>query len=99
MIARLGLMLLFVAGTGVGAAENAPNCTAAVAGQLSLQAGVRCQCRFFPESHVTGTAAGHRWDCGILRGRMNDEIPATANPYPYPLPDALALDRTIILKR
>jgi hypothetical protein len=68
-------------------------CTAETAGQLSIQGIVQCECRPFLESRLAGTPAGSRWDCGILQARMNQEVPATANPYPFPLPPALLLDR------
>ncbi len=45
-------------------------CTEAVAGQLSEQAGVQCECKFFHASAMAGTPAGYRWDCGILRPRV-----------------------------
>lgn len=73
-------------------------CGEAVAGQLSVQANVQCACRWFNASALRGTPAGYRWDCGILRARTNHDVPATANPYPYPLPGALSLDRAIILQ-
>jgi hypothetical protein len=69
-----------------------PACTAAAAGQLSDQAGVRCACRHFPASALADTPAGHRWDCGILRARFNDAA-VDLNPYSYPLPGALWIDR------
>jgi hypothetical protein len=72
-------------------------CSATTAGQQSVQANIQCECRFFPASGLRGTPAGHRWDCGILRARNNQDVPATANPYPYPLPAALSLDRAVIL--
>jgi hypothetical protein len=72
-------------------------CAAGTAGQLSVQGNVQCECRWFPASRLRGTPAGHRWDCGILRARTNDEVPATANPYPYPLPEALSIERPLIL--
>ena len=71
-------------------------CTQRNAGQLSVQAKVQCECRFVPASRMAGTPAGYRWDCGILRARMNQDVPATSNPYPYSLPTALSLDRTIV---
>lgn len=74
-------------------------CTQRTAGQLSVQAEVQCACRFEPASRMAGTPAGYRWDCGILRARMNQDVPATSNPYPYPLPTALSLDRTIVQQR
>lgn len=79
------------------ALAETPACTAATAGQLSIQANVQCECRFFRASPAAGTPAGHRWDCGILRARTNQDVPATANPYPYPLPDALALGRGFVI--
>ncbi len=81
---------------GARAADAEPaRCEAATAGQLSLQAGVRCACRLFPASALAGTPAGHRWDCGILRARLN-EAPVDLNPYLYPLPAALALEGVVI---
>ena len=68
------------------------------AGQLSVQANVQCACRWFAASALHGTPAGYRWDCGILRARTNHEVPATANPYPYALPEALSLERPLILE-
>ncbi|MGH6887358.1 MAG: hypothetical protein ACREGK_14935 [Geminicoccales bacterium] len=67
-------------------------CTAQTAGQLSIQGIVQCECRLFLESRLAGTPTGWRWHCGILQARMNQDVPATANPYPYPLPPALLLD-------
>ena len=72
-------------------------CLAETAGQLSVQGNVQCECRWFAASRLRGTPAGHRWDCGILRARTNDEVPATSNPYPYPLPEALSIERPLIL--
>ena len=62
-----------------------------------MQGNVQCECRWFAASRLRGTPAGHRWDCGILRARTNDEVPATSNPYPYPLPEALSIERPLIL--
>ena len=73
-----------------------PACAATTAGQLSRQAGVRCACRFFPESGLAATPAGYRWDCGILRARLDDDLLVDLNPYPYPLPDALSIERAIV---
>ena len=73
----------------------APACAAATAGQLSSQAGVRCACRFLPESALAATPAGYRWDCGILRARL-DELPVDLSFYPYPLPDALSIERGFV---
>jgi len=73
-----------------------PACEAATVGQLSSQAGVRCACRFFPASALAATPAGYRWDCGILRARLGGDLLVDLNPYPYPLPDALSIERVIV---
>ena len=74
-------------------------CTAETAGQLSVQASVQCECRWFAASGLRRVPpAGYRWDCGILRARANHEVPATANPYPYPLPEALSVESPFILE-
>jgi hypothetical protein len=97
ILRALGGALLVTLSAGAAKAE-VPACTAGTAGQLSVQGNVQCACRFYRASPAAGTAAGHRWDCGILRARTNHEVPATANPYPYPLPGALSLDRTLVLQ-
>lgn len=73
-----------------------PACQAAIAGQLSVQADVQCECRFFTESRLAGTPAGYRWDCGVLRPRLNYAVPVDLNPYPYGLPDSLSIDQSSI---
>jgi hypothetical protein len=88
----LGLAaLLSLAGLAPAWGET-PACRAAIAGQLSVQADVQCECRFFTESRLAGTPAGYRWDCGILRPRLNAAVPVDLNPYPYGLPEALSLE-------
>ena len=67
-------------------------CARETAGQLSVQAGVRCQCVQVPEGAITGTTAGYAWDCGILRGRMNQLVPAAPDAYRGPLPDVLVIE-------
>jgi hypothetical protein len=76
--------------------EDIPECRAAIAGELSVQADVQCECRFFPASLLAGTRAGYRWDCGVLRPRLNYAVPVDLNPYPYPLPEGLSLDQSSI---
>jgi hypothetical protein len=71
-------------------------CDAGTAGQLSVQANVQCGCRWFAASDMRGTPAGYRWDCGILRARTNHEVPESANPYAYPLPEALSLEGVLL---
>ena len=79
--------------TAPGAAKaQAPTCGPDTAGQLSEQAGVRCQCIETAGGSITGQPSGYRWDCGILRGRMNQLIPATPNAYQGPLPDSIIVD-------
>ena len=101
---RASTVIMAAALLGAGSIFPSPGgtqtfaCDASSAGQLSVQANVQCACRFFTASEMRGTPAGYRWDCGILRARTNHEVPATANPYPYPLPSALSLDRAIILE-
>jgi hypothetical protein len=90
------LALAALAGTTPARATSPPPlCETATAGQLSIQAGVRCACRFFPASALAATPAGHRWDCGILRARL-DPAPVDLNPYLYPLPEALSIEGAII---
>lgn len=69
-----------------------PACGPETAGQLSDQAGVRCQCVAGAGGSITGETSGYRWDCGILRGRMNQLIPATPNAYQGPLPESIIVD-------
>ena len=73
-----------------------PACAAATAGQLSRQAGVRCACRFLPASGLAATPAGYRWDCGLLRARLDDDLLVDLNTYPYPLPEALSIERVLV---
>jgi hypothetical protein len=73
---------------------QAPACGPETAGQLSEQAGVRCQCVAGGGGSITGEPSGYRWDCGILRGRMNQLIPATPNAYQGPLPESIIVDPT-----
>ena len=40
-----------------------------------------------PEGGITGTTAGYAWDCGIVRGRMTQLVPAAPDAYRGPLPD------------
>jgi hypothetical protein len=69
-----------------------PACGPDTAGQLSDQAGVRCQCVVGAGGSITGEPSGYRWDCGILRGRMNQLVPASPNAYQGPLPEGIIVD-------
>ena len=70
----LALFAAVIMGTDGEAQAQAFQCTQAVAGQLSEQAGVQCECRFFHASAMAGTPAGYRWDCGILRPRVRTSV-------------------------
>ena len=88
----VALAALLAAPPGHAQVAEVPLCEAATVGQLSSQAGVRCACRQFPASALAGTPAGHRWECGLLRARV-EPLPVDLNFYPYPLPDALSIER------
>jgi hypothetical protein len=85
---------VMVLGLASAAQGQAPACGPETAGQLSDQAGVRCQCVLGAGGSITGEPSGYRWDCGILRGRMNQLIPATPNAYQGPLPESIIVDPT-----
>jgi hypothetical protein len=67
-------------------------CEPETAGQLSVQAGVRCQCVPAPQGGITGAPGGYAWDCGVLRGRRNQLVPAAPDAYQGPLTDALVIE-------
>ncbi len=93
----LGLAaLLAMAVLAPARGDEIPECRAAIAGQLSVQADVQCECRFFTESRLAGTGAAYRWDCGILRPRLNHGVAVDLNVYPYGLPDSLSIDQSSI---
>ena len=75
------------------------SCSAATAGQLSVQAGVRCECRSLPEGRITGLPAGYRWDCNLLHGRMNHTIPADLNAYQGDLSGLILTERRFFRRR
>ena len=79
-------------GPGPAAHGQTFACVRETAGQLSVQAGVRCQCAPVAGGGITGTPAGYAWDCGILRGRRNQLVPAAPDGYSGPLVDALIID-------
>src|SRR3712207_3442269 len=94
-IRAFGLFLSFAVAVvpWAGPAAQAPACDAQAEGTVACVAGRLCGCRFGRGSPATGLADGFRWDCGILRPRCGDPIPATIDPYQGPLPDALAIER------
>jgi hypothetical protein len=81
-----------VLGLASDAQAQAPACGPETAGQLSEQAGVRCQCAASAGGSITGEPSGYRWDCGVLRGRMNQLVPASPNAYQGPLPEGIIVD-------
>jgi hypothetical protein len=87
------------AGWSATAEAQAFACTADTAGQLSVQAGVRCECRWLPEGEITGLPAGYRWDCDLLGGRMNHTIPADLNAYQGDLSGLILTDRRVPRRR
>jgi hypothetical protein len=74
-------------------------CTQDAVGQLSVQAGVRCQCVLSPGGSITGAPAGYAWDCGVLRGRMNQLVPAGPESYQSPPIDSVIVDPSVVPER
>ena len=69
-----------------------PQCSVEMAGSLSCQANVACECQYFHASAAHGTPAGYRWDCGIKRPKCA-VVPAEIG-YDGPFPDAVGIDRS-----
>lgn len=76
-------------------------CSVDAVDRVACIAGRLCACRFVPGSPATGLPDGYRWDCGILRPRCGDPVPATIDAWQGPLPEGLSLDqsRTIVNQR
>ena len=92
-IVSLGLLAATVVILPLRAEEAAiPRCTTEVAGSLSCQANVACECKYFHASAAHGTPAGYRWDCGIRRPKC-EVVPADVGGYRGPYPDTLVIDR------
>lgn len=75
------------------AAAQSPGCDGASTGLVACIAGRLCACGFARGSAATGLPDGYRWDCGILRPRCGEPVPATLDPYLGPLPEALSIER------
>ena len=75
------------------AAAQSPTCADANAGMVACIAGRLCACGLVRGSVATGLPDGFRWDCGILRPRCGEPVPATLDPYLGPLPEALSIER------
>lgn len=89
----LFLVLGLVALPWVPLRAQAPLCAVETVGQVACIAGRLCDCRLGRGSPATGLPDGFRWDCGILRPPCGDPRPATIDPYPGLLPDALSIER------
>ncbi|MCL6608641.1 MAG: hypothetical protein K6T74_11170, partial [Geminicoccaceae bacterium] len=64
---RLALALPLLAAAVPATAQQPPACRPETAGIVTCMAGRLCACRFERAGRMTGTPAGWRWDCGILR--------------------------------
>lgn len=82
-------------GAPARAADAPAQCSRATLGQLSCQAGVRCECTFQRESTMSDRPGGYQWDCGINRPPC-DMPPATLDPWLGPYPSSVGIDRTTI---
>jgi hypothetical protein len=71
---------------------QAPACGPDTGGPLRAPAGERGDGVESAGGRITGQPSGYRWDCGILRGRMNQLIPATPNAYQGALPEGIIVD-------
>jgi hypothetical protein len=96
LLATAGVLLIGVA----PALAQEVTCTLEGLGRVACIAGRLCACEYAPGSYATRLPDGFRWDCGILRPHCGAVAPATLDPWPQQLPDALAIDRsrTIIKK-
>ena len=86
------LPAVLMLGSAASAWGQVSVCGPETAGQLTEQAGVRCECVAVAGGSITGVASGYRWDCGILRSRMNQLVPATPNAYQGTLPEGIIVD-------
>jgi hypothetical protein len=67
-------------------------CAAETVGELSVQAGVRCQCVRVAGGSITGAPSGYAWDCGILRGRLNQLVSPAPDAYQGLLPEGIIVE-------
>ena len=76
-------------------AEDAPVCGQSTLGQVTCLSAKLCECIHDRDGSITGTPAGYRWDCGILRPKCGEAVdkPATLNEYKGPYPLAIGIDR------
>lgn len=90
----VALAVLAVPGPGRAQTEMPFACGERSAGLVACVAGKLCACRSGRGGVMSGLPAGHGWDCGVLRPACGDAayLPATLDPYPYPLPPALGIE-------
>jgi hypothetical protein len=67
-------------------------CAAETVGELSVQAGVRCECVRVAGGGITGAPSGYAWDCGILRGRLNQLVSPEPDAYQGLLPEGIIVE-------
>ncbi len=77
-------------------ADEMPVCTGQNLGAASCFSGKLCECIHDRGGSVTGTPAGFRWDCGVLRPKCGEaaDAPATQNEFTGPYPLAIDIDRS-----
>jgi hypothetical protein len=91
--ALVPLLLAMALLVPVAARAQEPACGADTVGLVACVAGKLCACRFARGGAATGLPDGFRWDCGVLRPRCGEPVPATSDPYLGPLPEALSIER------
>ena len=76
-------------------ADDMPACASQSLGAAACFSGTQCECIYDRGGTVTGTPAGFRWDCGVLRPKCGEaaDAPATIDPFNGPYPLAVGIDR------
>ena len=71
-------------------------CVVGTLGTTACLGSKLCACIYDRGGIASGTPAGYRWDCGILRPGCGSSVhpPVTLNPYEGPYPEALDIDRS-----
>jgi hypothetical protein len=67
-------------------------CALETVGELSVQAGVRCECVRAAGGSITGAPSGYAWNCGVLRGRLNQLVSPEPDAYQGLLPEGIIID-------
>jgi hypothetical protein len=81
---RVALFLLALVLAAPGVAQPIPACGPGQAGGTACLSGKLCVCRFERGGSITGTATGHRWDCGINRPACGEALNPPAAPNAAP---------------